>query len=99
MVFINKHPKLSCCMASMPINDTRLIKQVMLIFFAVLSSRSRGLILYIFQTTTTLLAALSVGVKKNLQWKSWIPFFKCIKMNLCLDGRRSKLLQQNEILP
>ena len=33
MVLINKHPKLSCQMASMSINDRRLIKHVMLICF------------------------------------------------------------------
>ena len=33
MVLINKQPKLSCHMASMPINDRRLIKPVMLICF------------------------------------------------------------------
>ena len=26
-------------------------------------------------------------------WNSWIPFFKCLKVNLGLGGRRSKLLQ------
>ena len=33
MVLIHKQPKLSCHMASMPINDRRLIKPVMLIRF------------------------------------------------------------------
>ena len=33
MVLINKHPKLSCHMASMPINNRRLIKPVMLMCF------------------------------------------------------------------
>ena len=33
MVLINKQPKLSCHMASMPINDGRLMKNVMLILF------------------------------------------------------------------
>ena len=61
MVLINKQPKLSCHMASMPINDRRLIKPVMLICFAVLSACFRVLIKYFFQTTTTLLAALSAG--------------------------------------
>ena len=28
-----------------------------------------------------------------LLWNSWIPFFKCLKVNLGLGGRRSKLLQ------
>ena len=26
-------------------------------------------------------------------WNYWIPFFKCLKVNLGLGGRRSKLLQ------
>ena len=99
MVLINKQPKLICHMASMPINDRRLLKPVMLICFAVLSSCFRVLIKYPFQTTTTLLAALSAGAKTNLLWNSWIPFFKCLKVNLGLGGRRSKLLQLNEILP
>ena len=91
MVLINKQPKLSCHMTSMPINDRRLIKPVMLICFALLSSCFRVLILYLFQTTTTLLAALSAGAKTNLLWNSWIIFFKCLKVNLGLGGRRSKL--------
>ena len=33
MVLFNKHPKLSCHMASMPTNDKRLIKHVMLVCF------------------------------------------------------------------
>ena len=33
MVLINKHPKLSCHMASMPVNDRRFIKPAMLICF------------------------------------------------------------------
>ena len=33
MVLINKHPKRSCHMVSMSINDRRLIKPVMLICF------------------------------------------------------------------
>ena len=49
--------------------------------------------LYIFQTTTTLLAALSARAKINFLWDSWIPFFKFLKVNLDLGGRRSKLLQ------
>ena len=61
--------------------------------FAVLSSCFRVSIQYLFKTTTRLLAALSVGAKTNLLWNSWIPFFKCLKVNLGLGGRRSKLLQ------
>ena len=38
-------------------------------------------------------------MSKNLLGNSWFPFFKCLKVNIGLGGRRSKLLQQNEILP
>ena len=49
--------------------------------------------------TTTLLATLSAGAKTNLLWNSWIPFFTSLKVNVGLGGRRSKLLQLNEVLP
>ena len=49
---------------------------------------------YLFQMTTTLLAAVSAGAKTNLLWNSWIPFFKFLTMNLSLlDGKRIELLQ------
>ena len=73
MILINKHIKLSSQMASMSINDRPLIKQVML------RSCFRALMLYIFQTTTILLAALSVGAKTNFQWNSWTIFLKFLK--------------------
>ena len=93
MVLINKQPKLSCHMASMPINDRCLIKPVMLICFCSAKFLFKGVKIVSFQTTTTLLAALSAGAKANLLWNSWIPFFKCLKVNLGLGDRRSKLLQ------
>ena len=36
--------------------------------------------LYIFQTTTTLLAALYAGAKTNFLWNSWTGFFKLLKV-------------------
>ena len=93
MVLINKQPKLSCNMASMPVNDRRLIKPVMLICFCSAKFLLKGVNIVFFQTTTTVLAAVSAGAKTNFLWNSWIPFFKCLKVNLGLGGRRSKLLQ------
>ena len=52
MILINKHTKLSRHMESMPIIDRRLIKPVVLIFLAALSSCFRVLMQFIFQTTT-----------------------------------------------
>ena len=92
MVLVNKQPKRSCHMASMPINDRRLIKPVMLICFCSAKFLLEGVNIDLFQTTTTLLAALSTGAKTNLPWNSWIPFFKCLKVNLGLGGI-SKMLQ------
>ena len=66
MVLINKQPKLSCHMASMPITDIRLIKPVMLICFCSAKFLLEGVNIVPFQTTTTLLAALSAGAKTNL---------------------------------
>ena len=43
MVIINKQPKLSCHMASMPINDRRLTKPVMLICFCSAKFLLKGL--------------------------------------------------------
>ena len=80
-------------MASMPINDRRLIKPVMLICFCSAKFLLEGVNIVHFQTPTTVLAALSAGAKTNLVWNSWIPFFKCLKVILGLGGRRSKLLQ------
>ena len=90
---VNKHPKLSCHMASMSIYDRSLINFVMLICFCSVKFMFKGVNIVPFQTTTTLLAALSAGAKTNLLWNSWIPSFTCLKVNLGLGGRRSKLLQ------
>ena len=77
----------------MTINDRRLIKPVVRICFCSAKLLLKGVDIVSIQTTTTLLAALSVGAKINLLWNSWTPFFKCLKVNLGLGGRRSKLLQ------
>ena len=63
MIITTKKKKLSRHMASMPINRRRLMKPVMLKCLAVLRSCFRVLMWYIFQTTTTLLTALSTGAK------------------------------------
>ena len=68
MVLINKQPKLNCHMAPMPINDRRLIKPVILLCFCSAKFLLKGVNIEPFQTTTTLLAALSAGAKTNILW-------------------------------
>ena len=93
MVLISKQPKLSCNMASMPINDRRLIKPVMLICFCSAKFLLYGVNVVPFSNDHNIVSRLICGAKKNLLWNSWIPFFKCLKVNLGLGGRSSKLLQ------
>ena len=93
MVLINKQPKLSCHMTSMPINNRRLIKPVMLICFCSAKFLLWGVNIVSFSNDNNILAAFSAGAKTNCLWNSWVPFFKCLKVNLGLGRRRSKLLQ------
>ena len=89
MILINKHLKLSCYVASMPNNDRRLIKPVVLTCFSSAMFLLKGVNVVLF-SNDHMLAALSVGAKTNLLWNSWIPFFKFLKVNLGLGGRRSE---------
>ena len=93
MVLINKQPKLSCHMAAMSINDRRLIKPVMLICFCSAMFLLYGVNIISFSNDHNIVSSLISGAKTNLLWNSWVPFFKCLKVNLRLGGRRSKLLQ------
>ena len=77
----------------MPINDRRLIKPVMLISFCSAKFMLKGVNIVSFSNGNKIIAALSAGAKANILWKSWNPFFKCLKVNLGLGGRRSKMLQ------
>ena len=79
MVLINKHPKLTCHMASMPINDRRLIKPVMFIYFCSAKFLLQGVDIVLFSNDENILAFLSAGAKTKLLWNSWIYFFKCLK--------------------
>ena len=48
-------------------------------------------VIVVFPDHTHLLF-LSAEAITNIPWNSWIPFFKCLKVNLGLGGRRSKFL-------
>ena len=82
MILINKFAKLSSHMELMSISDRPLVKQTMLMGL----SSAMVLIQYIFQTTATLLAALSASAKTNFLWNSWTPFVKFLNVNLGLGG-------------
>ena len=78
----------------MPINDRRLIKPVMLICFCSAKFMLKCVKIVSFSNDNKIIAALSRGgAKANILWKTWNPFFKCLKVNLGLGGRRSKMLQ------
>ena len=93
MVLINKQSKLSCHMASMSISDRRFIKPVMLICFCSAKILLKSVNIVPSSNDHNIVSSLSAGAKTNLLWNSWIPFFKCLKVNLGLAGKISKLLQ------
>ena len=63
----------------------------MLIYFCSAKFLLYGVNLVPFSNDHNILAALSAGAITNLLWNSWIPFFKCLKVNLGIGGRRSKV--------
>ena len=66
MILISKLIKLSSHIAPMPISDRPLVKQIMLICFISAKFLLYGINVVHFFQTTTLLAALSAGVKTNI---------------------------------
>ena len=60
MVLINKQPKLSCHMASMPINDRRLIKHVMLICFCSAKFLLKGVNIVSFSNDHRIVSSLTM---------------------------------------
>ena len=80
-------------MASMPINDRRLIKPVMLICFYSAKFLLKGVNIVSFSNDNNIVSSLICGGQNKPPMKYLDPFFKCLKVNLGLGGRRSKLLQ------
>ena len=61
MVLINKQPKLSCHMASMPINDRRLIKPVTLVCFRSAKFLLLGVNIVSFSNNHNIVSSLICG--------------------------------------
>ena len=83
-------------MAPMPINDRLLIKQVMLVGFS--SASCEGVNAVHFSNDHNIVSSLICGCQNKLSMELLDPFLQISKINLGLGGRRSKLLQKNEIL-
>ena len=80
-------------MASMPIINIPLVRQILLIDLNSAKMLLYGVNEVHFHTATTLLAALFASAKTNILWNSWARFFKSVKVNLGLGASRPKLWQ------
>ena len=79
MVLINKQPKLSCHMASMPINDRRLIKPVMLICFCSAKFLLEGVNIVSFSNDHNIVSSLICGGQNKPLMEFLDPFLQVSK--------------------
>ena len=79
MVLINKQPKLSCHMASMPINDRRLIKPVMLICFCSAKFLLEGVNIVSFSHNHNIVSSLICGGQNKPPMEFLDPFLQVSK--------------------
>ena len=79
MVLINKQPKLSCHMASMPIYDRRLIKPVMLICFGSAKFLLKGVNIVSFSNDHNIVSSLICGGQNKLPMEFLDPFLQVSK--------------------
>ena len=79
MVLINKQPKLSCHMASMPINDRRLIKPVMPICFGSAKFLVSGVNIVSFSNDHNIVSSLICGGQNKLPMEFLDPFLQVSK--------------------
>ena len=79
MVLINKQPKLSCHMASMPINDRRLIKPVMLICFCSAKFLLKGVNIVPFSNDHNIVSSLICGGQNKPPMEFLDPFLQISK--------------------
>ena len=79
MVLINKQPKLSCHMASMPINDRRLIKPVMLICFCSAKFLLKGVNIVPFSNDHNIVSSLICGGQNKPPLEFLDPFLQIYK--------------------
>ena len=80
MVLINKQPKLSCNMASMPINDRRLIKPVMLICFCSAKFLLYGVNIVSLSNDHNIVSSLFCWVKNKPPMEFLDPFLQVSKI-------------------
>ena len=80
-------------MASMPINDRRLIKPVMLICFCSAKFLLKGVNIVYFSNDHNIVSSLICGGQNKPPMEFLFPFLQVSKVNLGLGGSRSKLLQ------
>ena len=76
MVLTNKQPKLSCHMASMPINDRHLIKLVMLICFCSAKFLLLGVNIVPFSNDHNIVSSLICGGQNKPPIKFLDPFLQ-----------------------
>ena len=79
MVLINKQHKLSCHMASMPINDRRLIKHVMLISFCSAKFLLEGVNIVSFPNDHNIVSSLICGGQNKPTMEILDPFLQVSK--------------------
>ena len=79
MVLINKQPKLSCHMASMPINDRRLIKPVMLICFCSAKFLLLGVNIVSFSNDHNIVSSFICGGQNKPPMEFLDPFLQVSK--------------------
>ena len=79
MVLINKQPKLSCHMASIPINDRRLIKPVMLISFCSAKFLLKGVNIVSFSNDHNIVSSLICGGQNKPPMEFLDPFLQVSK--------------------
>ena len=83
MALINKQPKLSCYMASMTINNRRLIKPVMLICFCSAKFLKTG-----FVPKRTILKNMQGDLKHSVQELTHISI-ECKSVLFCTEPRKT----------
>ena len=79
MVLISKHPKFSCHMALMPINDRRLIKLVMLICFCSAKFLLKGVNIVYFSSDHNIVSSLICWGQNKLPMEFLDPFLQVSK--------------------
>ena len=76
MVLINKHPKLSCHMVSVPISDRRLVKSIMLICFCSAMFLLKGVNIVSFSNDHNIVSSLICRCQNKPPMEFLDPFLQ-----------------------